>query len=81
MTHKDELAWRGSPAERRSGGFVDGVAMNGPTHALAFDPDGVVGPEETRPAGRSGPGLDLERMGSESEGPVQRNGRVRLTRQ
>ncbi|MCB9676603.1 MAG: hypothetical protein H6737_15915 [Alphaproteobacteria bacterium] len=80
MAHKDELAWRGSPMVRRSGGFVDGVAMNEPTHALAVDPDGVVGPDGPGPRGPGGPSLDLERIDSGGASPVQRNGRVRLTR-
>ncbi|MEZ4316600.1 MAG: hypothetical protein R3F61_03830 [Myxococcota bacterium] len=82
MADKHELAWRGSPTPHRSGGFVDGVAMNEPTHTLAVDPEGVAGPVgRGGVAGPSGPSLALERLsdGKGSEAPVQRNGRVRLT--
>ena len=77
MRHKDDngLAWSGRAIPTRSGGFVDGVGLNEPTHQLAVDPEGVVQAEREGPHG-AGLALEVERLG---EGPVApRNGRVRL---
>lgn len=80
MAPKDDsgLAWHGRPAQKRSGGFVDGVGLNERTNQLAFDPDGVVGPEAARSTGRSGPTLDVERLDEGDGRRIQPNGRVRL---
>jgi hypothetical protein len=88
MTHKDTtgLAWSGRPAPKSSGGFVDGVSMNGAGPSLAVDPNGVVGAARRR--GRAanlegsgeGPNLTVTRMDAGSEPPITAVGRLRTPR-
>ena len=79
MTDRDELSWAGAARPPTHGGFVDGVALNEPTHRLALDPSGVVG-SPAPAAGAAGPQLEVERLDEVGSGPVRPSGRVRLMR-